>query len=118
MNWKLVLLLSLFGLFMGLSTVYFIPSNVEPFFWLAIFLFCAFIITRKAEGKYFLHGLMVSLANFGACAFVCRLCRKSCGRGSNDGRDAAFTQSNDAVDRASCRRFIRVNLGSLRVYRI
>ena len=63
MNWKLVALLSLFGLAMGLSTVSLIPSTIEPFFWLVIFLICAYLIARKAPGKYFLHGFMVSIFN-------------------------------------------------------
>ena len=63
MNWKLIFLLSLFGLAMGFATVYIIPSTIEPFLWLAIFLVCAFLIARYAPGKYFLHGLLVSIVN-------------------------------------------------------
>ena len=63
MNWKLVFLLSLFGLAMAIATVYVIPSNIEPFCWLGIFLICAYIIAAQAPGKYFLHGLMVSIVN-------------------------------------------------------
>src|SRR6185369_15300485 len=63
MNWRLVLLLSLFGLAMGIATVFLVPSKVEPLVWLAIFLACAVIIARRAPGKYFLHGLCVSLFN-------------------------------------------------------
>jgi hypothetical protein len=63
MSWKLVVTLSLFGLAMGVATVFVIPSNVEPVFWLAIFLVCAWIIAKRAPGKYFLHGLCVSLVN-------------------------------------------------------
>jgi len=32
MNWKLAIQLSLFGLAMGVSTVFLIPSNIEPIF--------------------------------------------------------------------------------------
>lgn len=63
MNWKLIGLLSLFGLAMGLATVFVIPSNVEPLCWLAIFLFCAYIIAKNSPGMHFLHGLFVGLAN-------------------------------------------------------
>lgn len=63
MNWKLILLLSLFGLAMGIATVFFIPSNIEPFFWLVIFPISAYIIAIQAPGKYFLHGLLVSIVN-------------------------------------------------------
>jgi len=67
MNWKLIFLLSLFGLAMAVATVYWIPSNIETAFWLAIFLVCAYFIAKNAPGKYFLHGFMVSLVN---CVWV------------------------------------------------
>jgi hypothetical protein len=63
MNWKLILQLSLFGLAMGVATVFVIASNVEPLFWLVIFVICAYIIATRAPGRYFLHGLMVSIFN-------------------------------------------------------
>jgi hypothetical protein len=63
MNWKLIFQLSLFGLAMGISTVYWIPSNLEPFFWIAVFIICAYLIARNCTGKFFLHGLFVSLVN-------------------------------------------------------
>ncbi len=63
MNWKLIFGLSLFGLAMAFATVYWIPSNIEPFIWLPIFLVCAYLIAKNAPGKYFLHGLLVSLVN-------------------------------------------------------
>jgi hypothetical protein len=63
MNWTLVLALSLFGLVMAVATVFVIPSNIEPLFWLAIFVICAYVIARRAPGRYFLHGLMVSIVN-------------------------------------------------------
>jgi hypothetical protein len=63
MNFRLIFLLSLFGLAMAFATVYFIPSTIEPIFWLMIFLVCAFIIARQASGKYFLHGFLVSIFN-------------------------------------------------------
>src|SRR5690349_7401580 len=63
MNIKLILGLSMFGLFMAFATVFFIPTMVEPFCWLAIFLICAYLIAKNAPGKYFLHGFLTSLAN-------------------------------------------------------
>jgi hypothetical protein len=63
MNWKLIFQLSLFGLFMGIATVYFIPSKVEPVCWIAIFIICAITIANKAGGMFFLHGFCVSLFN-------------------------------------------------------
>lgn len=63
MNWKLIFLLSLFGLAMALGTVFFIPSNIEPLLWLPIFLICAYIISRQSPTKRFGHGLLLGLAN-------------------------------------------------------
>jgi hypothetical protein len=63
MNWKLIFLLSLFGLAMGIATVLLIPSNIEPAFWLVIFLVCAYFIAKRSPGKHFLHGLCLGLVN-------------------------------------------------------
>jgi len=63
MNWKLILQLSLFGLVMAIATVFVIPSNIEPIFWLAIFIVCAFLIAKKCADKYFHTGLFVSILN-------------------------------------------------------
>jgi len=63
MNAKLIFQLSLFGLAMGIATVYYIPSNIEPFCWLAIFILCAYLIAKNCSEKYFLNGLCVSLVN-------------------------------------------------------
>jgi hypothetical protein len=62
-NWKLIFLLSMFGLAMGIATVFVIPSNVEPLFWAVIFVMCAYVIASRCSRRYFLHGLFVSLAN-------------------------------------------------------
>ena len=63
MSWKLIFQLSMFGLAMGIGTVFFIPSSVEPFVWLAIFIVCAVIIAKRQLKAPFLHGLLVSLVN-------------------------------------------------------
>jgi hypothetical protein len=63
MNWKLIFQLSLFGLAMGIATVYVIPSNIEPAFWLVIFLLCAYLIAKNSQGWHFLHGVLLGLAN-------------------------------------------------------
>ena len=63
MDWKLIVLLSGFGLMMAFATVFVIPSNMEPAYWLVIFLVCAYLIARRAPGRHFLHGLCVSLVN-------------------------------------------------------
>ena len=63
MNWKLIVLLSLFGLAMAVATVFIIPPTVEPLAWLVIFPICAYFIARRAPGSYFLHGLLVGILN-------------------------------------------------------
>ena len=63
LDWKLIFTLSLFGLAMGILTVFVIPSSVEPIVWLAIFAVSAYLIAKNAPGKLFLHGFCVSLVN-------------------------------------------------------
>lgn len=65
MNWKLIFQLSLFGLAMGVGTVFVIGPKVEPAFWLVIFLICAYLIARGTvgAGMHFLHGVLLGLAN-------------------------------------------------------
>ena len=63
MNRKLILSLSMFGLVMGIATVYVIPPNVEPICWLVIFALCAVLIARGCERRHFLNGLCVGLVN-------------------------------------------------------
>jgi len=63
MNWKLVMELSLFGLVMAAASVSLIPPSVEPYCWFVIFITCAILIAKRADGKYFLHGFCVSLVN-------------------------------------------------------
>lgn len=63
LNGRLILALSMFGLAMGIATVFIIPSTIEPLFWLGIFLFCAVVIAKKQPSRPFLHGLVTSLVN-------------------------------------------------------
>ncbi|HKF51671.1 MAG TPA: hypothetical protein VKB26_05125 [Candidatus Acidoferrales bacterium] len=63
MNWKLIFGLSLFGLAMAFGTVFAISPRVEPFFWLVIFVICAFVIARQAALRPFVHGLLLGIAN-------------------------------------------------------
>jgi hypothetical protein len=63
MNWKIVFQLSIFGLIMAIATISLIPENAEVFFWIAIFIFCAYVIAKTCQSKYFLNGFFVSLVN-------------------------------------------------------
>ncbi len=61
MNWKLVLQLAVFGLAMGLGTVFFVPSKVEPILWFIVCLLSAYAITKHCVRLRFLNSLMVGL---------------------------------------------------------
>ncbi|WP_184542473.1 hypothetical protein [Mucilaginibacter sp. FT3.2] len=63
MNWKLIFQLSLFGLVMGIATVYFIPSNAEFFFWLPIFILNAYFIAKSCADSHFSNGFMIGIVN-------------------------------------------------------
>ncbi len=63
MNWKLIFLLSLFGLAMAFVTLALIPGMLEPLIWLLIFIICAYLIAKNCSSKYFLHGFLVSILN-------------------------------------------------------
>jgi uncharacterized membrane protein len=67
MNKNLIFKLSLLGLGMAFATVFIIPSNVEPFIWLVIFIVSAYAIARECSSRFFLHGFLTSLAN---CVWV------------------------------------------------
>lgn len=67
MKWKLIFQLSLFALAMGIATVFFIPSRIEPIFWLAIFIICAYVFARNLSRGHFVHGLVLGLVN---CVWV------------------------------------------------
>jgi hypothetical protein len=67
MNYRLVALLSLFGLVMSLATVFIVPPNLEPILWLVIFVICAVVLAKRAPSKAPLHGFLVSLLN---CVYI------------------------------------------------
>jgi hypothetical protein len=66
-NWKLIFQLSIFGVIMAVATISLIPQNIEPVIWVLIFIVCAYIVSKKAPGKYFLHGFLISIVNNRAC---------------------------------------------------
>ena len=63
MNWKLTVQLSIFGLVMAIATISWIPTRIEPFIWLVIFIIVAGIIGKQVSDKYFYHGFIVSIFN-------------------------------------------------------
>ena len=62
MNWKLIFTLSLFGLAVAVLSLFGL-GIFEFVIWLAIFVLYAVIIAKRAPGKYFLHGFLVSIVN-------------------------------------------------------
>ena len=62
MNWKLIFVLSLFGLAMAVASLFGL-GMIEPALWLVIFIIYAWVIATRAPGKYFLHGFLVSVVN-------------------------------------------------------
>jgi len=63
MNKILLVKLSFFGLAMALATVFWIPSTFEPFLWLAIFIFCAYLIAKKSSELFFVQGFLLRILN-------------------------------------------------------
>ena len=62
MNWKLILMLSLFGLAMAVLSLFGL-GIFEFIIRLVIFVLYAVIIAKRAPGQYFLHGFLVSSVN-------------------------------------------------------
>lgn len=63
MNWKLIFQLSIFGLIMAFGTISLIPEKTELIFWLAIWVFIAFVIAKQCATRQFWHGFWVSMVN-------------------------------------------------------
>ena len=63
MNWKLCVFLSVLGLLVGMVTISIVPSTIEPFLWLGVFLITAVLTAKYAPGKYFVHGFLISILN-------------------------------------------------------
>lgn len=52
-NWKLIFLLSLFGIAMAFASVFGLNGKSEPILWPAIFVVYGILIVRNTNGKYF-----------------------------------------------------------------
>ncbi|HYM92698.1 MAG TPA: hypothetical protein VET23_01050 [Chitinophagaceae bacterium] len=61
MNWPLILLLSLFGVLMGILSVNGLTKKIEPILWLAFGFFTAFILSRNVTATVFWHGLFIGI---------------------------------------------------------
>ncbi len=61
MNWKLIGLLSGFGVLMGVASVLGFTAGIEGLLWLVIGLICMTAVVWKAPGRRFRHGFFVGL---------------------------------------------------------
>ena len=61
MNWQLILLLSGFGILMGILSVNGFTKKIEPFLWLIFGFFTAFIISKNVSEKFFLQGFITGI---------------------------------------------------------
>lgn len=62
MKGKFILTMSLFGIAMAFASVY-LPSVIEPFCWLIIYILIARQVAIHAPEKPFLNGFMISIVN-------------------------------------------------------
>jgi Mg/Co/Ni transporter MgtE len=63
MNWKLIFLLSFFGILVGIASIQGFTRGIEWLLWLIIALICAIVISKKQKSKIFAHGLLIGLFN-------------------------------------------------------
>lgn len=61
MNWKIVLLLSLFGIVVGFAGVYGLSGTGELIVWLVVFLIYAVIIGKRLKSDFFVHALLATI---------------------------------------------------------
>ena len=57
------MLLSFPAIAVAFAGVYGMSSKVEPIIWFLLFVYYAYVISKQAPGKYFLHGFLVSVLN-------------------------------------------------------
>jgi len=61
MDWKLIILLSSFGIIMGLLSVKGFTQKLEPFLWILFAIISALVISKNISGKTFLHAFIVGI---------------------------------------------------------
>src|SRR5688572_13641957 len=62
MNWQLIVILSLFGILIGILGVRGYTVKIEFFLWLTAGIFTALVAARNIQEKVFLHLLIIGLA--------------------------------------------------------
>jgi hypothetical protein len=61
MNWTVIILLSSFGLAMGLLSIKGYTQKVEPFLWLLFGVIASLVLSKNVDNKTFLHALIIGL---------------------------------------------------------
>ena len=61
MNWTVILLLSTFGLIMGLLSLKGYTQKLEPFLWLLFGIITSLILSKNVDNNTFLHALIIGL---------------------------------------------------------
>ena len=61
MDWKVIGILSAFGLVMGLLSLKGFTQKIEPFLWLLFTIATALVISKNVNSGIFLHGLLIGL---------------------------------------------------------
>lgn len=62
MKWNIVLLLSLFGIGMGIASLFGLTENFEIYEWILIALLSAYFLSKQTTHKVFLHGIYTGIA--------------------------------------------------------
>lgn len=62
MDWTVIILLSSFGIIMGVLSVKGFTQKLEPFLWLLFGIITALILSKNIDQKTFLHGVLIGLA--------------------------------------------------------
>ena len=61
MNWTIILLLSSFGLVMGLLSIKGYIQKLETFLWILFGIITSLILSKNIDNKTFLHALLIGL---------------------------------------------------------
>jgi len=61
MNWKTILLLSCFGIFMGIASLFGLTQGIELWLWLGFALGCSFWLAKKLPESQLSNGVLVGL---------------------------------------------------------
>jgi hypothetical protein len=63
MNWPLILVLSLFGILMGLLSLFGLTHGIEWILWLIIAVISAAVLAKKVQTRLFVSGFLVGVCD-------------------------------------------------------